>query len=299
MLHRKFIDLHTHSSASDGTNSPAELVRQAARAGLAAVALTDHDTLSGLPEAQEEGRRLGLEVIRGCELSTCTDRGEMHILGLWLPQHAAVLEERLEDIRRKRDTRNGRMVDKLRALGIAITLEDVRREARGESVGRPHMAAALVRQGVVPDMTAAFREYLGAGAQAYVPREIMAPEEAVRLLAGLGATVSIAHPLQARHPDGWLEQWVERLAPCGLHALEACHSDHSEAATRQCLELARHFGLAVTGGSDYHGRNKPRIHLGTGYGGLRVPLSLLDDLLAQRRRLHLPVPDRPATPSCA
>lgn len=289
MQNGKFIDLHTHSSASDGTDSPAELVRHAARAGLTALALTDHDTISGLPEAQEEGHRLGLEVIRGCELSTRTDRGEMHILGLWLPQKATALEEHLEEVRRKRDARNVLMVEKLRALGIDISMEDVRREAHGESVGRPHMAIVLVQRGVVPDMATAFHDYLGAGAQAYVPRENMTPEEAVSLLSGLGATVSLAHPLQMKHPVSWLEQWVERLLPCGLHALEAYHSEHSDSATRQCLELARRFGLAISGGSDYHGGNKPRIRLGVGYGGLRVPASVLDDLRAQRQRLGLPV----------
>lgn len=284
----QFVDLHTHSQASDGTDSPAELVRKAADARLAAVALTDHDTLSGLDEAEDAARDCGIEFVRGCELSTRTEYGEMHILGLWLPRKAEALESRLADVRRKRGQRNARILDKLDELGIHIGMEELLHEARGESVGRPHIAALLVRKGIVPDMSAAFRDYLGSGGRAYMSREVLAPEEAVRLMAGLGATVSLAHPCLQPLPRDWLETFILRLRDCGLSAIEAYHSEHSDADTRDCIDLARRFNLALSGGSDYHGTNKARIRLGTGYGGLRVPLAVLDDLKTRRREHGLP-----------
>lgn len=284
----RFIDLHTHSQASDGTDSPAQLVAGAAAAGLAAVALTDHDTLSGLDEAEAAAQRHGIEFLRGCELSTRTEYGEMHILGLWLPRQADALEQRLADIRHKRDNRNAHILEKLAALGIAISMDELQHEARGESVGRPHIAALLVKKGAVPDMETAFREYLGNGGRAYLPKEVLEPEEAVRLMAGLGATVSLAHPCLKPLPSDWLEAFLLRLKACGLSAVEAYHSEHSDAAIRTCVDLARRLDLGLSGGSDYHGRNKPRIRLGTGYGGLRVPLDILEDLKARRRQQGLP-----------
>ena len=284
----RFIDLHTHSQASDGTDSPAQLVAGAAAAGLAAVALTDHDTLSGLDEAEAAAQRHGIEFLRGCELSTRTEYGEMHILGLWLPRQADALEQRLADIRHKRDNRNAHILEKLATLGISISMDELQHEARGESVGRPHIAALLVKKGAVPDMETAFREYLGSGGRAYLPKEVLEPEEAVRLMAGLGATVSLAHPCLKPLPADWLEAFVLRLKACGLSAIEAYHSEHSDAAVRSCVDLARRQDLGLSGGSDYHGRNKPRIRLGHGYGGLRVPLDILEDLKARRRQQGLP-----------
>lgn len=283
-----FIDLHTHSQASDGTDSPAQLVRQAAAAGLAAVALTDHDTLSGLDEAAAAADDCGIEFIRGCELSTRTEHGEMHILGLWLPPQAEALERRLADVRHKRDQRNARILDKLADLGIPVSMDELLHEARGESVGRPHIAALLVKKNIVPDMQTAFRDYLGSGGRAYLPKEVLDPEEAVRLMARLGATVCLAHPCLQPLPKDWLEAFILRLRACGLSAIEAYHSEHSDADTRACIDLARRLDLGLSGGSDYHGANKARLRLGTGYGGLRVPLAILDDLKARRRARGLP-----------
>lgn len=283
----KLIDLHTHTLASDGTDSPTALMEKARVAGLAAVAVTDHDTVAGLDEAEEAGRALGIRVIRGCELSTHTRYGEAHILGLWLPRDVAPLEERLSHLRRKRCERNRGIVEKLRALGLNISLEEVRATATG-SVGRPHIAAVLAARGYVRDVGQAFREYLGSGGKAYLPKEVLEPEAAVRLLAGLGGTVCLAHPLLQKCPVPWLEGLVKRLSGCGLTAIEAWHSEHSQADTRLCVEWARRFGLGLSGGSDYHGANKPGVHLGVGRGGLRVPLDVLEKLEARRRARGLP-----------
>lgn len=273
------IDLHTHSTASDGTDSPAELVANARAAGLSALALTDHDTLSGLDEAEAAAKALELDFVRGVEISTRTEMGSMHILGLWVPRDASPLEETLSRLRNKRSQRNVRMVAKLNELGIGITMEDVLREAGGESVGRPHMAMAMLKAGYIGDLREAFDKYLGSGGKAYLPKEVMRPEEAVSLMAGLGCCVVLAHPMAGGHfPAGWLEALIRRLIPLGLCGLEAWHSDHSAADTSYLLGLARRLKLCVSGGSDYHGANKPRISLGRGYGGLFVPRSVLEDL---------------------
>ena len=285
----QFVDLHTHTTASDGTDAPVELARKAARLGLAAVAITDHDTLSGLDEAVQAGRELNLEVIRGCELGAATPYGEMHLLGLWIPARAPALEARLEALRAQRTARNRHIVEKLNRLGFPLSYDDVLRFARGESAGRPHIAAALVERGHVASREEAFARFLGAGGAAYVPRELPTPEEGVALMAGLGATVCVAHPMLLRCPAGWLDEILPRLRACGLDGLEAYHSEQSAAQERLCVELARRHGLGLSGGSDYHGLAKPRVRLGRGHGGLRVTLNVLEGLKRRRAAAGLPL----------
>lgn len=281
------IDLHTHTLASDGTDSPAQLVRRAKAQGLLAVAITDHDTVGGLAEAEEEGKALGLEVIRGCELSAKGEHNEIHILGLWLPRDTRVLEQSLLTLREHRNIRNMIIVEKLQHLGMKISYEEVLAASTGEAVGRPHIAAVLVRKGFVDNLREAFARYLGYRGQAYVPKEILSPADAVSLLANMGATVSLAHPCLSMGSHEAIENTVRSLKDSGLTAIEAYHSDHSQAEQRFCVDLATRYGLALSGGSDYHGTAKPRIRLGTGYGGLRVPMFVLDRLKAQRQRMGL------------
>lgn len=286
-MDRNLIDLHTHSTASDGTESPSALMARARGLGLTAIALTDHDTLRGLEEAEQATRKLGLRFIRGCEISTRSDGREHHILGLWIPHRAEALETWLDGVRRRRNERNAEMVGRLRALGFDISLEEVRARASG-SVGRPHMAAVLAEKGYAPDVAAAFRDFLGAGGKAYVPKQVPPPEEAVRILASVGATAVLAHPFLGAPPADAVEALTRRLAACGLDAVEAWHTSHSGADTRQCVELARKLDLGLSGGSDYHGTNKPGIQPGTGYGNLRVPVEALEALEKRRRARGLP-----------
>ena len=277
-----FVDLHTHTTASDGTDAPAALVRKAAALGLAAVAITDHDTLSGLAEAEEAGQQHGIEVIRGCELGVASAYGEMHLLGLWLPEDASLLETTLVDLRRRRESRNLRMLEKLEQLGYPVAYESVLHFAGGESVGRPHIASALLEKGYVASRDEAFARFLGARGAAYVPRELLTPEQGVALMAGLGATVCIAHPMLMRCPPAWFDDILPRLKECGLSAIEAYHSEHSAADERFCAELARRYSLGLSGGSDYHGLTKPAVRLGRGRGGLRVTAAILDALKRHR-----------------
>ncbi|MDD6181546.1 MAG: PHP domain-containing protein [Desulfovibrionaceae bacterium] len=284
----EYVDLHTHSTASDGTETPEALVRAAAACGLKAVALTDHDTAAGLDEAEAAGHACGIRVVRGCELAARTPYGEAHILGLWLPRDLGRLGSALEALREKRALRNMRMVEKLCGLGLDISCEEVLREAGEGSVGRPHMAAVLVRKGYAHSVREAFARYLGYGGAAFVEREVLEPAQAVQLLCEAGATAVLAHPCLLPCPRDWLEGFVRELAGAGLTGLEAYHSEHDAAQTRQCVELAGKYGLELSGGSDFHGGNKPGIRLGVGRGGLRVPAFVLERLLARRARLGLP-----------
>lgn len=284
-MNRIFVDLHTHTSASDGTDSPAGMVRRAAGLGLGAVAVTDHDTLAGLDEAEAAGRALGVEIVRGCEISTRFGQSEVHIVGLWVPRETErlkPLEAALAHVREGRATRNRRMAERLADLGLPVTYEAVRELAGGEVVGRPHFAALLCRLGVTATPREAFDRYLGAGRSAYVPRELPEPAEAVTWLSAIGATACLAHPRLIRCAPEALEDLVASLVPHGLNAIEAYHSEHSAADERVCVELAQRHGLLLSGGSDYHGAAKPGVELGRGRGGLRVTAAILERLRADR-----------------
>jgi len=287
-MERNLVDLHTHSTASDGTDSPAELVRKADKLGLAALALTDHDTLAGLDEAEKAAKGMEMELVRGCEISSRSPYGEIHILGLWLPSEPdrlAPLEQALASIRALRATRNRRIAEKLAALGLPVTYEAVAELASEENgvIGRPHFAELLCRLKVVSSRKEAFERYLGAGGAAYVPRDLMEPAEAVRLMAQTGAVVALAHPGLIRCPVEVLDDLVQDLIPAGLTAVESYHSQHSQADTRVCVELAARHGLLLSGGSDYHGLNKPGIELGRGKGGLRVVRRVWENLRSSIR----------------
>jgi predicted metal-dependent phosphoesterase TrpH len=284
-----YIDLHTHTTASDGADTPAELVRLAAAAGLAAIALTDHDTISGLEEAEDAGRAYGVEVVRGAELSVSSICGELHLLGLWLGRDTREIEAALRGLRRRRDDRNRLIIARLNALGVPLTHDDVLREAGGEVIGRPHIALALVRCGHVPDQQAAFDRYLRSGAAAFVPKRNIDAARGVRLLAGFGATTAVAHPGLLRAPRADIESCVADLRGHGLHAIEVWHSEHSADDEQFLMRLARRHGLALTGGSDYHGALKPAVRLGRGRGGLRIGMAVMEALKQQRRDLGMPV----------
>lgn len=285
----RFIDLHTHTTASDGSDSPAELVRKAAAARLAAIAVTDHDTVAGLEEAVATGRDEGIEVIRGCELGVHSEYGEIHILGLWLPEGPSPLLEAMTELRRHRNERNERIVDNLRDLGMDITYDEVRALSGGVSVGRPHIALALLKRGYIDTPQEAFSRFIGPGAPAYAPKKVFSPAEGVRLLVSCGATVAVAHPMLMRCPEGWLDDTLADLKAAGLDAIEAYHSEHSHRDERTCVGMAERHGLVLTGGSDYHGRAKPAISLGRGRGGLRVTTHVLENLKKHRRERGLPV----------
>lgn len=281
-----YIDLHTHSTASDGSFSPGALVRQAKESDLAALALTDHDTLKGLEEAEEEAGK-DLEFVRGCEVSVTTPMGSMHILGLWLPRDCAPLEDFLASQRERRNARNMRMIEKLNALGLKISMEDLMAHA-DSSAGRLHMAKALLDKGYVKNLNDAFSEYLGDNAAAYVPKPFLDPAIAISIMHKLGATVAVAHPLLEKPDLNVLDSLIAAWKNAGLGALEAWHSIHNPEQTETVIELAKKHGLGLSGGSDFHGAAKPHVHLGKVWGNRRVPISVLENLKERRKKAGLP-----------
>lgn len=273
------VDLHTHSTASDGSEKPASVIRLARRAGLGAVALTDHDTLEGIGEAREAASHLGIELVPGVELSLDYDRGGMHLAVLWLEPGQGPLQDRLQGLQSGRGERNDRIVDRLRHAGMEITIEEVLEEAGSGSVGRPHIAAVMMSKGYVPDIRTAFDEWLGAGKPAYVGRDRLEPEEAIILARESGAVPVLCHP----HTLGIttasaMADVLTRLKGAGLIGLEALYSSYRRHERAGYADLARRFGLVPSGGSDFHGRYKPELQIGIGYGDLVVDGSVLEEL---------------------
>lgn len=279
------IDLHTHSTASDGTLAPAALVDLAAEKKLTAIALTDHDTVAGVPGALARGAEKGVEVIPGVEIGVRWETGgAMHLLGYYIRPDEAQLRERLEGLRLQRRQRAQRMVTLLNQLGVGITFSGVEHVATGESVGRPHVAQALLEAGAVRSPEEAFRRYLGRGRPAYVQRELPSPQEGIAWLKGAGGVAVLAHPCTLRLGRKELERWVEELKAHGLDGIEVFWSGHNRAQQERYGALAQRLGLLVTGGSDFHGATKPDIQLGSGLkGNVRVPESYLTALRGHYR----------------
>ena len=284
------IDLHTHSNISDGTLSPTELVKLAKETGLDAIALTDHDTLQGLPEALEAGRKFGIEVIPGCELSLDSPAGAgwMHVVALWVPENPVELQAAFDWVIEGRLTRNHEIVNKLRTLGVNITYDNVAARAGG-TIGRPHFAQELLALGVVSSIDEAFKVWLGDNGRAYVPKRKLQPEKALGILKSIGATSILAHPFILGLKPDETETLVKHLQTLGLDGIEVYYSEHSQAQTETYRAMASKLGLLASGGSDFHGSVKPAISLGTGRGGLHVPTELLELMKEDRRKKGLPV----------
>ena len=284
------IDLHTHSNISDGTLTPTELVKLAKETGLDAIALTDHDTLQGLPEALEAGRKFGIEVIPGCELSLESPAGAgwMHVVALWVPENPTELQAAFDWVIEGRLTRNHEIVNKLRTLGVNITYENVAARAGG-TIGRPHFAQELLALGVVSSIDEAFKVWLGDNGRAYVPKRKLQPEKALGILKSIGATSILAHPFILGLKPDETETLVKQLQTLGLDGIEVYYSEHSQAQTDTYRAMADKLGLLASGGSDFHGSVKPAISLGTGRGGLHVPTELLELMKQDRRKKGLPV----------
>jgi len=278
------IDLHTHSTASDGSLTPTELVDLAAEKGLQAIALTDHDTVAGIGEALRRGQTVGVRVIPGIELGARQDDyREMHILGYFIRHNHRPLLERLEWLRARRFERGQQMVARLSGLGIAVAFERVEELARGGAIGRPHVALALVEAGYVETVAEAFRRYLTPGQPAYVEKQRLSPREAIELIQTADGIPVLAHPATLGLEQEKLEGLISELCEWGLRGIEAYWSRHNAEQIEFCKRLAAQFDLAVTGGSDFHGAAKPGIELGKcGVNG-DMPFELLYDLQTKRR----------------
>lgn len=276
----QLVDLHTHSTASDGTYAPADVVRIASENGLSAIALTDHDTVAGIDEATACAKQVGIDFLPGIEISAeFPAPGTLHILGYGIDHTSPVLKDLTETLIAGRDSRNPRIVAKLNEMGIQITMKEVESEADGTVVGRPHIAAVLLKKGVVKSIKDAFDRYLAQGAAAYFDKERLTPRRAIELIGESGGVAVLAHPIQLRTTnDAELDRVVKDLVDLGLRGIEVYHSDHKEEHVRRYKDLAKRYSLLSTGGSDFHGRNKPTIALGRA-GEHRVPRGLFDELL--------------------
>lgn len=276
------IDLHTHTTFSDGVLTPTQLVAAAAVMGLSAVAITDHDTIHGLPEALAAGQRLGIRVVPGVEINLEHERVTVDMLGYFLGRLPSDdLEEQLVELRRYRDERNARIIQRLAELGLPLDPADLAEAAGDGAVGRPHIGAAMTRRGYVGSVSEAFQLYLRRGAPAWVDRRRLSLHAAVRLLRDSGGLAVVAHPGLIRVDPPGLERFVREAAEAGVAGLECYHPAHNEETIATCLRLASRYGLVVTGGSDFHGTIKPDIHLGEGPGGMAFPDEMLTDIEAR------------------
>lgn len=282
-----FVDLHVHSNASDGTFSPSQVVELAKNAGLDAFALTDHDTTAGVPEALEKGRDLNIEVIPGIEVSSSFDGTEIHILGLFVNSDDPVLAAMLEKMRISRGRRNEKMLENLAADGISFTKEELCGDNPDTIITRAHIAHALVAKGICSGMDQAFKKYLQYGGRYCPQKEHLSPEEVVKTLISNGAFVALAHPFQYKFGDKKTEELIAHMADLGMKGLEVYHSSNNKLESMKLQEMAVRHHLLPTGGSDFHGGNKPDISIGTGRGGLRVSSLLLEDIKRERAKQAL------------
>ncbi len=275
------IDLHAHTTHSDGTLRPAELVARAKQRGLAALAITDHDTTEGLAEARRVGAQLGVEILTGCEVTALLPSGICHVLVYAFDEEHAGFQAMLKRVRKGRDERNTAILAKLNALGVSITLEDVTKHAIGTIVARPHIAQALVEAGIVDDLREAFQRYLKDGGPAYVEAQVPNAEEVITQAVAAGGVAVLAHPrsLKMGSRRGY-QQVFEALAAVGLGGIEAHHPSHDRNHRRMFANLATELGLVVTAGSDFHGANKPHLELGEGDGTIEVTYDIWTQLLA-------------------
>lgn len=277
------IDLHTHSTRSDGTLTPAELIRYAAQKGLAAIALTDHDTIDGIEEAVQAARSLSSqdpdalvpEVIPGVELSTEYRGKDIHIVGLFIDWQNREFADRLRGFADARIYRNRKMCSLLTENGCPVSYEDLEAAFPDTVITRAHFAQYLLDRGMISSIDEAFRKLIGDDCPCFVPREKITPHDAVRFLLRFGGVPVLAHPLQYKMSDTELDTLVASLTGLGLDGIEVYYSTHRQADTANLSRIAEKYGLLLSGGSDFHGTRKQNLDLGTGYGHLYVPDTIL------------------------
>ena len=280
------VDLHVHSTVSDGVYLPREGVERAAEVGLKAIALTDHDTTAGVAEALAAGQAAGIEVIPGVEISTEFEGGACHMLGYFINPDAADLAHVLEVAREGRRRRNAGILARLNDLGFRLTMDEVTRRQATGTLTRAHFAAAMLEKGYVRNWDEAFEKYLGRGKPAYVPRRRVAPADAIAAIRGAGGLAALAHPRQLNRSLAETEEWLRRFAQAGMEAVEVHSPDHTANFARHYGEMARRLGLLAVGGTDWHGRADSDIRLGIGRGGLAVHYTAVEEMktrLAARR----------------
>ena len=279
--YNKYIDLHTHSVNSDGTLTPTELIKLAKEKNLAAVALTDHDTVNGLEEAFDAGKKYGVEVVSGIEFSVSADV-EMHLIGLDFPLDSPKITAVLDAMIKNRNTRNTKLLRILSELGMPLTEDDVLQFATSPVIGRSQFSRAMVKKGYVSSVAEAFDKYLAFGKPAYLPRETLSPTEAIRIIRESGGIAVLPHLNQIDKTDDELYELLKLLKSVGLDAVEGYYTEYTEEMNIKYRKMADDLGLKLSGGSDFHGENKIAHDIGTGGGNLRIPYSVLENLRSRR-----------------
>lgn len=283
----QLIDLHVHSTTSDGTLTPRELAFYAKAKGLSAIALTDHDTTCGVMTCIEAGKLVDLTVIPGIELTAHYGSKEIHVLGYYInPNHPKLLSK-LEELVRERDRRNDLVLEKLQALGLDVTMADLRSQGDADSIlTRAHFGRALLAKGYVATMDEAFSKYLSSGKPAYVPKQSMDYETCINLIHEAGGIAVIAHPLLYGFSTEDLDTFLKDLMAAGLDGLEAIYAKYTSEESVALLSACLKYNLVPTGGSDFHGLNKPNLEIGSGYGSLAITYDVLEGLYLKQKAVH-------------
>lgn len=277
MKTEKYIDLHTHSLKSDGSMTPAEVVSEAKKAGLCAIALSDHDTVDGIEEAVAQGEKIGVEVIPAIEFSV-QSKTETHILGYFIDFKNPELLKILEQVVDLRIERNHVTVKRLNELGFDITLEEVRALAPNNFVGRAHFARVLMDKGYTESVKEGFDKYMSAGKYAYCEKQRLTAKEAVELISKCGGISFLAHPHLTKLPDEELREFLKELKGYGLKGLEGYYTDYTPEMQAKYQNMAKELGLIISGGTDFHAAMKPHISIGTGLGNMKIPYSVLENM---------------------
>ena len=287
----RLVDFHMHTTNSDGSYTPVQLIGYCKEKNLSCVAVTDHDTMSSLEECKGEADRLGIEFVPGVEISAQFEPGTLHILGFFLDKNHTGLQQAFATVQRARRERNPLIVKKLNAARVDITLEDVIEEAYGQKevppgkqLGRPHFARVLIKKGYAKDNTEAFEKYLSKGKPAYVDKRRLSSAEAIRLIREAGGIASVAHPKQMKLDEESLEREIAKLVDQGLDAIEVYNSCQNKRDNLTYKRVAKRFGLVETGGSDFHGANKPGVDLGHVGDGVSLGYEMVEALRERIRK---------------
>ncbi len=273
----KYIDLHTHSLKSDGSMTPTQVVEEAKRAGLAAIALSDHDSVDGVREAVEAGKRLGVEVIPAIEFSVIS-KTETHILGYFIDIDNPDLKKTLREVVDLRIERNHVTCRRLNELGFDITLEEVRALAPNNFVGRAHFARVLMDKGYIATVSEGFEKYMSVGKYAYCEKQRLSAREAIELITECGGISFLAHPHLTKLSDDELTEFLKELKGYGLCGLEGYYTDYTPEMQEKYQSMAKELGLMISGGTDFHAKMKPHISIGIGTGNMRIPYSVVENM---------------------
>ncbi len=282
-MNQRIVDLHTHTTESDGSFTPEELMTEASRKGLSAIAITDHDSISGIKKALPFANKYQIELIPGVELSTDYNGKEVHVVGLYVDMENETFLSQIKEFKETRDNRNAIIVENLRKEGFSITMEELKAENPDCVITRANIAQFLYEHGMIPSIQTAFEKYIGDHCKCYVNRFKITPMDAVRLIKQAGGTAILAHPLLYHMSDAILQKMVDEMKEAGLDGIEAIYSTYTPSEERQMKAFAQKNDLLISGGSDFHGTAKPNLNLAVGYGKLYIPYSVLDTIKESRK----------------